>query len=342
MGLPENSAGGPPSLLVEGKRRSEELRQNWVRLRKEAEVLSAKPGGKEGSRVFVSAELVYLPEEAEPVQRLRSEMITKDGIRVGWKKDFNFDPADPGVKDLDPDGDGFSNLEEFLAGTDPTRKEDSPAKESKLKARANDPVAMVVSFPEKSGGSYTLRFQMGPKRKEYKGKPGDSFWVMAGADLLEIYSDETKLEAARKKAADTGKNQHAIPLKIADYQEKLEKIKDAKAGGIEMEVDNSAIILDRKDGLAKSERLLFSTPQRPRSLSWDVSEIRFFSPAGGGIEIGPFRIGETFAYEGKKFALVGRDPQDPKKILLQDLSDSARVPFPVPPENSPPKEATAP
>ena len=144
------------------------------------------------------------------------------------------------MKDEDPDGDGFTNLEEFLAKTDPTKKEDSPAKESKLKSRSGEPVGMAVSFPEKSGGLYSLRFQVGTKRREFKGKPEDFFWVMAGPDGVEVYRDEEKMKEARVRAKEAGQNNHVIPLKFVSYEEKIGMEKDAKAGGVEVEVDNSA------------------------------------------------------------------------------------------------------
>jgi hypothetical protein len=43
-----------------------------------------------------------------------------DGIPNGWKQQYGFDPLDPAVANADPDGDGMSNLQEYLAGTDPT------------------------------------------------------------------------------------------------------------------------------------------------------------------------------------------------------------------------------
>jgi T5SS/PEP-CTERM-associated repeat protein len=43
-----------------------------------------------------------------------------DGIPNGWKQQYGLDPFDPNVANTDSDGDGFSNLQEYLAGTDPT------------------------------------------------------------------------------------------------------------------------------------------------------------------------------------------------------------------------------
>jgi len=42
-----------------------------------------------------------------------------DGAEDWWETEFGFDPSDPSDAALDPDGDGLSNLAEFLAGTNP-------------------------------------------------------------------------------------------------------------------------------------------------------------------------------------------------------------------------------
>lgn len=328
----ELAGGAGKSLVAEAKKKAEVVRQAREKTAGVAKGWKGLQGNEGEHRVFVSAQLVYLPENAEPVQSLDPKMVTEDGIGVGWKIQHGFDPADPSVKNEDPDGDGFTNLEEFLAKTDPTKKEDSPAKESKLKSRAGEPVTMAVSFPEKSGGLYSIRFQVGTKRREFKGRPEDLFWVMAGPDGVEVYreKEKIKMEEARAKAREAGQSSHVIPLKFVSYEEKVEKVKDAKAGGVEVEVDNSMIVLERKDALAGRQKLIFSTPQRPQALSWDVGEIRFYTPAAGGTEVGPFRVGETFVFEGKEFAVVGRDG---KKIQLQHRSDPDKdKDFWVPPE----------
>lgn len=43
-----------------------------------------------------------------------------DGIPNGWKQQYGLDPLDSKLANKDSDGDGMSNLQEYLAGTDPT------------------------------------------------------------------------------------------------------------------------------------------------------------------------------------------------------------------------------
>lgn len=49
-----------------------------------------------------------------------------DGMPNDWEKKFALNPNDPGDAAKDSDGDGFTNLEEFMAKTDPTDKKSHP------------------------------------------------------------------------------------------------------------------------------------------------------------------------------------------------------------------------
>lgn len=330
---PETAGAAGKSTLAEAKKRTEALQKGR---QKGGGKTENRPGlsGEEGEhRVFVSPTLVFLPENPEPVQPLDRKMKTSDGIEVGWKMKYEFEPDDPAVASADPDEDGFTNLEEFTEGTDPTRKESSPAKETKLRTRAARLAKLKISFAEKSGGIYSIRFQTGSKPKEFKGKKGDVFWLMAGPDTLEGFTDEGKLNAAREKAKGSDLPHHAIPLRFADYEEKIEKVKDAKVGGIEVEMDNSVVTLERKDALPGLHKLIFSPPQRPHSLVWEVGTVKFFTPAGGGKEIGTYQEGETFLYEGKEFAVTSL--LEGGKAKLSNLNEPGKTLI-VPPEAAEP------
>jgi hypothetical protein len=55
------------------------------------------------------------------------------------------------------------------------------------------------------------------------------------------------------------------------------------------------------------------------------------------MEVGPFRLGEIFSYEGKDFAVIGREG---KKIQLRNLNEAQSAPFTVPVETPAPAAAT--
>jgi hypothetical protein len=67
-------------------------------------------GDSESNTVEVSVQPLLDPNKSQ----------VGDGIANWWKQQYGFNPFDPTVAAADPDGDGMSNLQEFLAGTNPT------------------------------------------------------------------------------------------------------------------------------------------------------------------------------------------------------------------------------
>jgi pectate lyase len=47
----------------------------------------------------------------------------RDGMPDAWEQQHGLNPSDPDDRNNDPDGDGYTNLEEFLNGTDPGAKD---------------------------------------------------------------------------------------------------------------------------------------------------------------------------------------------------------------------------
>ena len=81
-------------------------------------------------RVFSALEVPVSTEE-EPFVELNLRLLTstgdsdQDGMPNGWEADNGLDPEDPSDAEEDPDGDGLTNLEEYLAGSDPRASPDS-------------------------------------------------------------------------------------------------------------------------------------------------------------------------------------------------------------------------
>ena len=59
-------------------------------------------------------------EDPFPIQAQYSVDTDNDGMPDAWEVRFDLNPNDPSDSALDQDGDGISNLEEFLAGTPPS------------------------------------------------------------------------------------------------------------------------------------------------------------------------------------------------------------------------------
>lgn len=50
-----------------------------------------------------------------------------DGLPNGWELAYDLDPNNPGDADIDSDGDGMTNLQEYLSGTHPRQPNEPPA-----------------------------------------------------------------------------------------------------------------------------------------------------------------------------------------------------------------------
>jgi T5SS/PEP-CTERM-associated repeat protein len=65
--------------------------------------------------MHIGGTLIYRTLQLNP-----NQSAVGDGIPNWWKQQYGFDPFDPTVAGADPDHDGVNNLQEYLAGTNPT------------------------------------------------------------------------------------------------------------------------------------------------------------------------------------------------------------------------------
>ena len=77
-----------------------------------------------------------------------------DGLPDDWELEHNFDPTDPADAALDPDGDGVSNLDEYLAGTDPLDRE--TVLDMAFVRNEGSPTTASIVFVARAGKTYSV------------------------------------------------------------------------------------------------------------------------------------------------------------------------------------------
>ncbi|MGF1677926.1 MAG: Amuc_1099 family pilus-like system protein [Candidatus Methylacidiphilales bacterium] len=96
-------------------------------------------------QIFVSRLIVYQPQTGV-IGYLAPEDTGPDKIRIDWKIKYGFPLDDPTIASADTDGDGFSNFEEFKAGTSPVDKADHPDLILKLCVKSYEYVPFRLIF----------------------------------------------------------------------------------------------------------------------------------------------------------------------------------------------------
>jgi len=135
--LPQvRSAGAPfnPSAAVE-------------QLRQEATKLDAPPDSlweAADASLFVSR--IYLLRDGEMVDILESDTELYPGLPNEWIIEHDLDYTDPQLGERDADGDGFTNLEEFRAGTSPRDPASKPALWTKLRVKSFEKIPFRMKF----------------------------------------------------------------------------------------------------------------------------------------------------------------------------------------------------
>ena len=94
--------------------------------------------------LFVSRE--YVEQDGRLIDIMQGDAEIFPGIPNKWIKQYNLDYMDRKLPERDPDSDGFSNLEEFRAQTNPRDPASHPAAWTKLRLVAIKPEQLRIKF----------------------------------------------------------------------------------------------------------------------------------------------------------------------------------------------------
>ncbi|NDC79876.1 MAG: hypothetical protein EB090_01180 [Verrucomicrobia bacterium] len=315
-----SSAGGAQGQIAELRKKSEQLTKHLQETVSQGADRSQRTFDH---RIFVSRTLLFLPQQKEQVQPMQDDLVTSDGIKVGWKIKHGLDLEDSGVADQDDDSDGFSNKEEYDKGTDPADPASSPSRWVKLRIVSVDPEKITVSFTGKSDDRFTLRFTGYGRRKESQVVVGDHLWLAVSGKAVEVVTSEVQAKTLLESKA----YPHLIPFNIKGYKADRGKRMNEKTK-TETDYDDSYLEVERTDGVPGLSKVLIEEVGYKyekgveRGVQWPVGDIRLISLVPGEGEMGPYRIGQSFAYAGKEFVLLGASPE---KVTLQMRPEGEEV-----------------
>ena len=211
-----------------------------------------------------------------------------DGLPDDWETKYGLDVAQNDA-DADKDGDGFTNAEEYAAGTDPSDRNSHPDYLDSLKLvlpLKETVLPFYLRSYMKTPAGMKLEF-FDPKRRNDYGKNGYRYYVLVGEAI-----------------GDTG-------FTVKSFEQKEKKVK-IKGSNVERSVDVSAATLVRKkDG--KEILLALDEKRKPvdvkATLEFSRGETKTFSVT----------IGETIDLYGSKYKVVDvKSVGKGAKVALED------------------------
>jgi hypothetical protein len=154
-----------------------------------------------------------------------------------WFKKYKLDLNDPKMLDADPDGDGFTNREEFLAGTDPTDPNSHPPYTDPsrfLKVKEYNEARLPITLEKIDNGKAHLKRTDGEGKTETV-KEGDT---VHGLPLKVV-----KIEARQ----DIDKNGEKVDLSQVTLEDESTKEKYVLTGNLPAKTSASYSVLVGRD-----------------------------------------------------------------------------------------------
>jgi hypothetical protein len=161
--------------------------------------------GHEGS-LLVSRPYVLV--DGALIDPLEGSKNLHEPIKNSWLIRYDLPYWESNIKDQDPDEDRFSNLEEYLAGTDPRDKNSIPAFYTKLRL---------------------LRFISRPFRLIFTGTPDDG----------QTFTINTRDRGGRTRFVQVGEMIEGTPYKVISYQARTERKNEIDVDASTLTIENT-------------------------------------------------------------------------------------------------------
>jgi len=225
-----------------------------------------------------------------------------DGMPDEWEKKFGLNPNDPADAGLDKDGDGFTNLEEYMAKTDPTDKNDHPDYLDSLKyvlPLKETYLPFVFTKATKIPGGWRCEF-FDAKKKDVK--RGNTGFVTAKVG---------------EEVAGSG-------FVLKAYEQKSAKREKKGMKGMFFNVDVSEVKLERK-GDGKAVTAVIGSPKTAKPVPVDVQvSLVYQRGAAKKFDAVP---GQEIELNGTKYkvAEIKADGKGAKVVVANSLTGKKRT-----------------
>ena len=215
----------------------------------------------------------------------------EDGLPDEWENRHGLNPGDAADANSDKDGDGFTNMEEFLAKTDPADPKDHPPYIDSLSVALplrETKMQFVLRGAMPIGKSWKCEF-FDPSRRNDYGRRGVTMRASVGEQIV----------------AGEGKDRFETGFKVLQYTPKTVKRAVKGGEGMKRDVDVSEAVVERiKDG--KRVTLVVQQGKPVRFAPIDVQATLKYER--GGVKTFDVVPGSEIDLNGQKFKVVAIKP----------------------------------